>query len=103
VTERELKITEERTEFGIKLTAEGSVNTETMNIFYKALDNVLKAGYYHIVLNMSKVNYLTSNGIRAILKTYKQCSEAGGKFRIESPSERVVNVLGLSALEQMLS
>jgi len=56
-----------------------------------------------IFINMNKVTLLTSGGIRVLLKTYKQCENRGGKFRIERPSEAVSSVLGLAALHHMLS
>jgi len=53
-------------------------------------------------VNMSQVEYLSSVGIRVILKIYKQTMETGGKFNIERPSEIVKNVLGMVALKELV-
>ena len=79
----------------------GRVNTTTAEDFEKEMNQALRVSEY-ITLNMSKVTLLTSVGIRVILKTYKQCDARHGKFLLEDPSQPVKNVLGLSALEQML-
>ncbi|MCL2217165.1 MAG: STAS domain-containing protein [Defluviitaleaceae bacterium] len=79
----------------------GRVSATTVGDFEKAMNQALQKGN-HITVNMSKVTLLTSVGIRVILKTYKQCVATHGKFLLEDPSQPVQNVLGLSALEQML-
>jgi len=98
----ELTIKKIKTETGIKFEAEGRIATANERYFDKVLGDALEDGYTRIILNMQHVTLLTSIGIRIILKTYKSCMEKGGKFQIEAPSEVVKNVLGLSALEQML-
>ena len=66
------------------------------------LSEMIKPGIRRIILNMRDISLLTSAGIRVILKTYKESMKAGIAFFIEQPSENVKNVLGLSALQQML-
>jgi anti-anti-sigma factor len=51
---------------------------------------------------MSQVEYLSSIGIRVVLKIFKISKEQGGTFNIEKPSKIVRNVLGMVALEEML-
>ena len=85
----------------ITLYAEGRITTESANSFEKELILALD-GYDHVVVDMFKVSLLTSTGIRAILKTYKAAVGAKKVFQIQSPSEMVRNVLGLSNLELML-
>lgn len=79
----------------------GRVNTTTATDFEREMTKALESGS-HITVNMYDVTLLTSVGIRVILKTYKLCTSSGGKFLVEKPSQAVQNVLGLSALEQML-
>ncbi|MCL2768131.1 MAG: STAS domain-containing protein [Synergistaceae bacterium] len=92
------EINEEVTKFIIK----GRVNSISAPELQFELEQSLKEGLINIVLNMSQVEYLSSIGVRAILQIYKQAEEAGGKFRIERPSENVRNVLGIAALDEML-
>ena len=87
---------------GVKFKVVGRITTGNEMYFEKTLTRALEEGFRRIVLNMQEVTLMTSIGIRMILKTYKTCTEAGGKFRIEDPSEVVKNVMGLSALQQMM-
>jgi len=87
---------------GIKYNVKGRITTVNENYFDKILGDALEDGNKTIILNMREVTIMTSIGIRIILKTYKSCVEAGGKFQIEEPSDVVKNVLGLSALQQMM-
>jgi len=85
-----------------KLIAIGRVDSNSADYLLNKLEDALNRGHKTIILNMSQVGYLSSIGIRVILKIYKQSMEAGGKFNIEHPSEVVRNVLGMAALKEML-
>ena len=87
---------------GVKFKVAGRITTGNENYFEKMLNNALEEGFTLIVLNMQDVTIMTSIGIRIVLKTYKSCVEAGGRFMIEDPSDVVKNVMGLSALQQMM-
>ena len=80
----------------------GRVNSKTSPVLQNKLEDALNCGEINIVLNMLQVEYLSSDGIRTILKIYKEAEKAGGKFRIERASEMVRNVLGMVALNGML-
>jgi anti-anti-sigma factor len=85
-----------------RIIAKGRVDANSADSLLFTLENVLKKGQKTIVLNMLQVEYLSSIGIRVILKIFKQAAEAGGTFKIEEPSEIVKNVLGMVALNEML-
>ena len=98
----DVTITQETTINGVKFTIKGRVNSNNAPAVQHKLDEALRAGRYHIVLNMSHVDFLSSAGIMVILKTHKDATRAGGSFGIEHPSENVRNVLGMAALNEML-
>ncbi|MDR0444268.1 MAG: STAS domain-containing protein [Treponema sp.] len=100
--DEDLIIREEKNQTTSKFFASGRVNAVSADVLQYKLENALKNGQTTIILNMSQVEYLSSIGIRVILKIYKQASEAGNQFNIERPSENVRNVLGMTALEEML-
>jgi len=98
----ELKLTENIDSGICRLAAKGRVDSNTADLLLIGLENALNNGHKAIILNMSQVNYLSSIGIRVILKIYKQAVEMGGSFNVERPSEIVRNVLGMVALKEML-
>jgi len=97
-----LVITEEKGGKVCRLAARGRIDSNSADILLYKLEDVLKGGQTVIILDMSRIEYLSSIGIRAILKIYKHASEVGGSFSIERPSEIVKNVLGMAALKDML-
>jgi len=99
---RELTMERVKASAGVKFKVVGRITTNNEVYFEKMLTDALAEGFNLIILNMQEVTLMTSIGIRIILKTYKSCLEAGGRFRIEDPSEVVKNVMGLSALQQMM-
>jgi len=85
-----------------RVSAKGRIDGNSADSLLSKLEEALKNGHKTIILNMSQVEYLSSIGIRVILKIYKQAFEESGTFNIERPSEIVKNVLGMVALQEML-
>jgi len=100
--DKDLEITEEKKDGIYRFIAKGRIDATTADVLLFKLESAVNDGHKAIVLNMLQVDYLSSIGIRAILKTYKQAAEAGGTFNIERPSEVVKNILGMTALKEML-
>jgi len=98
----ELEIREDKSPGASKFILKGRVNAASADILLYKLETALKEKRMNIVVNMTQVEYLSSVGIRVILKVYKQAAETGGKFNIERPSEIVKNVLGMVALKQLV-
>ena len=100
--EKDLYITEEKTPDGIKFSMKGRVTSANAEELKYRLQKALDFGHKNIVLNMIWVEFLSSSGIRIILKAYQDANNAGGNFGIEMPSENVRNVLGMTALDELL-
>ena len=99
-----LSITEEKEDGTARFILKGRVDSYSSNVLEFKLEKTLneEEGPKNIVLNMFQIEYLSSAGIRVILKFYKDAKKAGGRLGIESPSESVKNVLGLTALDELL-
>ena len=98
----ELEISREKTPEAVKFTLKGFITSYYADALQVELEKALKEGDTNIILNMLFVEYLCSTGIKVLLKTFKSAKEAGGRLCIEHPSERVKNVLGMVALDEML-
>ena len=98
----DFSITQKESQEGIKFIINGHLDYAKAEELQKQLEETIKNGNNKIILNMHQVSYLCSTGIRVILKTYKDAKNSGGSFGIEMPSERVRNVLGMVALDEML-
>ena len=90
------------TQEGGKWIVEGRIDTVSAGKLESKLEQAVKDGQTSVVLNMHQVEFLSSTGIRVILKFYKRLKGLNGKLRIEEPSECVVNVLGIAVLDEIL-
>jgi anti-sigma B factor antagonist len=103
MNKREFEITESAKENNsVVFILKGRLNTSNADWFLFRLEEAVRDGCKNITLNMSQIEFLSSTGIRVILKMYKQLAEKCGKLGIEYPSECVKNVLGMVALKDML-
>ncbi|MEW6368230.1 MAG: STAS domain-containing protein [Acidobacteriota bacterium] len=66
------------------------------------LDDVIRAGETRVRLQMSQVAFMSSAGIRVLLKYLKMLKGLGGTFRVVDPSKAVSTVLELSGLAGLL-
>ena len=97
-----LEILEEKTPEGVKFRLKGRVSSDNADKLQDALQKALNDGNKNIILNMLMVEFLSSAGIRVLLKAYQDAKNAGGKFGIEKPSQSVRNVLGMISLDNLL-
>ena len=67
-----------------------------------ALDEVIREGSHHISLDLSQVPFMSSAGIRILVKCYKQLHAIQGSFLIPEASEQVRRVIALSGLKETL-
>ena len=97
-----LIITINKNQETVRFIIKGRMNAVSAPELQRKIEKTINEGAINIVLNMFEVEFLSSAGIRVILKIHKQMSQQEGKFNIEHPSENVRNVLGMTALDEML-
>lgn len=97
-----LEITKDQTQDGVRFFLKGQIDSDNVSSLEKELDAALNEGKKNILLNMSRVDYLSSVGIRVIVKAYKAAKETGGNVSIELPSENVKKILVMTSLEEIL-
>jgi len=95
VTQRERDILE------VRVT--GRLDAYWADHLTKALDEVIRDGSDRIRLHMAGVSFMSSMGIRVLLRSYKQLQRIGGSFAVSNPSEAVKAVLKLAGLDVLLS
>ncbi|MCL2125477.1 MAG: STAS domain-containing protein [Oscillospiraceae bacterium] len=95
-------ITEEKTDDATRFYVKGRVTSVSANVLRHKLNESFQMGRDNIIVNMMETTFLSSAGIRVLLMFYKRAKESSGSFYVESPSDNVVNVLGLTALDELL-
>lgn len=65
------------------------------------LCGLIKEGHTNIVLDLSGVDYLVTEGLRTNLKALRDCKNGGGDLRIASPSQRVREILEMGGHDKI--
>jgi len=73
----------------------GAIDTNTSVILEEGIDSVLALKPKVIVLDMSGVNFMSSAGVRVILKTKKGLEAAGGSLTMINLQPQIKKVLDI--------
>ena len=84
----------------------GRIDSETTPELDNALTKLLSEGRCRIVLNLQGVDFLSSSGLRALVKALKASQTAGGDVRLASvpkPIEGLLLTVGMMQMFKMFS
>ena len=83
------------------VTVSGRVDSDSAPQLDAALAQLLAGGNNKIVLDLKDVDYMSSAGLRAIVKAAQVAQKAGGDFRLAAVSNAVEVVLRTVGMLQM--
>ena len=81
---------------------EGRIDTNTSTEAQESLTQLMDAGSSKLLANLSKVDFVSSAGLRVLLYTAKRLSGAGGSLRISDLNESVAEVFEISGFSTIL-
>jgi len=79
----------------------GRVDSTNAAELGSAMDKSVDDGKTNLVLDLSGVEYMSSAGLREMVRVLKRVKRTGGDLRIANPSERVREVLELAGLDSI--
>jgi anti-anti-sigma factor len=97
-----LEVSKETRGNALCLRVRGRLDSSWADHLATALDEVIRAGAYRVVLDLGDVTFLSSAGIRVLLVAYKQLQALRGSLAVCRASEQVRSVLTLSGLNDLL-
>jgi anti-anti-sigma factor len=97
-----MEITEQHSGTILELRVKGRLDSYWADPLARRLEEVIREGAHHLRLNLSEVVYLSSAGIRILVKFYRQLQGIQGSFAVFAPSEQVKTVLDLAGLASLL-
>ena len=77
----------------------GRIDSSNATELGKELDKAVDDGNSNLVLDLSGVEYMSSAGLREMVRVLKRVKRSGGDLRIANPSDRVKEVLELAGLD----
>jgi len=82
--------------------ANGRIDSMNANLFGDALVGEIDEGRVQIVLDLAGVDYMSSAGLREIVKALKLVKRGDGDLRIAQPSQRVLEVMEMAGLDTIV-
>jgi anti-sigma B factor antagonist len=86
----------------IIITVKGDIEIYTLEDFKKVLSDVGHSFDKNIVIDVSKVNFIDSSGIGALISLYKLQNKKSRKLIIRNASPEIHNILKLTTLTDVL-
>lgn len=80
------------------LEAAGRIDSSNASELGQALSSVIGRGRTQLVLDLAKVDYMSSAGLRELVGALKRL-QGNGDLRLAQPSERVLEVMEIAGLD----
>lgn len=98
-----MKITTSMDEQGVTLIeVQGEVDAHTSGDLDKALGELLAQKHSRLVLDFSQVGYVSSAGLRALLRAQRKARALGGEVRVFGLSPFVHQVFEMAGFNRLL-
>ena len=97
-----MEIVKQLTSQGLELIVKGRLDAYWAEHLSLSLAEVIRGGTHHITLNLHEVVYLSSAGIRVLIKVHKQLKGIDGALSVTTPSEQVTSVLSMTGLAELI-
>ena len=93
---KELEITQQQLESAIVLSVVGAVDSNTAPELQEALLRATEAPTGAVELDLAKVSYMSSAGLRALLLASKALQKRGERLKVLNVPAQILNVLNLT-------
>ena len=97
-----MEITQQPRNGRLELQLKGRLDANWADHVGSAIETAIRAGQHQIDLDLAQVDYISSAGIRVLVKYFKQLKAARGTLRVVRTTEAVLSVLQLSGIAAML-
>jgi anti-anti-sigma factor len=84
------------------LEVKGEVDAYTAQDLNKTLIDLLSQGHHRIVMDVSKMVFITSAGIRAILYAHREAVQLGGEVRLIGPTDQVRRIFEITGFFELM-
>jgi anti-sigma B factor antagonist len=97
-----MNVEEKRHEGVVVLSLEGRLDSNTSDVFEERLFGILKGGEHRLVLDFQNLDYISSAGLRVLLKTAKELKRVDGRVDICAMKDYVREVFEMSGFVTFL-
>ncbi len=91
-----MDITENKTDKCTVIGIDGRLDTTNYPVLEKKLMEMIDTGQVRLLVNLAKMDYVSSSGLRILLMALKRITVAKGKFAICSLQENIKEIFEIS-------
>ena len=84
------------------IAVEGTIDAMSSAKLTETINKHIHDGHPNVVMDFSKVDFMSSAGLRAILASVKEARAAGGDFRLASPQPSIDKVLKMAGFHNIV-
>ncbi len=85
------------------ISVSGRIDSATTREFENALKGLQDRGRHKLVLQLKDLEYISSNGLRAMVATLKHVRSHNGDLILLQPSDRIRDTLGLVGFQSLFN
>ncbi len=97
-----LQIALEEIEHRIILRIDGRIDAASASLLDRKLTGLIEEGHYHLILDFSRVDYLSSAGMRVLLAASKKLHAKKGDLLLFSLVDDVEEVIKMAGFDKIL-
>ena len=83
------------------LTLEGRLDTLNFALLDKEITSLIEKNQKNIILDCDDLDYVSSSGLRILLKALKQVNSAGGRFTICHLQPQIIQIFKISGFDHL--
>lgn len=83
------------------LRADGGIDSYNVQAFLNELQRLIEAGARNLVVDCSKLGYISSFGITTMIRLHKRMAERGGNVKLAAVQAPLFRLLEITRLNQV--
>lgn len=85
-----------------QIAINGSIDALTSQQLTATINAHIHDGHPNVIVDFSKVEFMSSAGLRAILASVKEARSAGGDFRLAAPQPSIEKILKMAGFHNII-
>ncbi|RJP28516.1 MAG: anti-sigma factor antagonist [Candidatus Omnitrophota bacterium] len=98
-----MELTEKKVADTLIVSISGRLETSSTLIVDKKINQRIDEGERRIVINLSKLEYMSSSGLRLFLGIGKRLKQEGGAFALSGVPDHQLELIEITHLDQVVS
>jgi anti-sigma B factor antagonist len=98
----QLRVRVDRGEHEVVVHIDGELDPHTAPLLQREIDALVDAGTPTIVLDLSRLDFVDSSGLRVLIRAHQHALSNGGRFVLRNPSATALRLLEITGLTNLL-